>query len=195
MGMKHRSRPSAFSQRLRPVSPLREPNPADEDELAIALHTVAEFGQWIRSADSKAALLAGVQGLLITGLLDRSSLLASALEPRGLAGWAASVALIAFLVGLASSLAFLAGTQLPRLASPPLHAGRLGFPSAAYLTADALVTALEAAPQRRQVWRQTGILARIAMVKFRALRWALVTTLVTLLAFLLWICLAAVTLR
>lgn len=157
--------------------------PAGDDgaELTAALHTIGEFGEWIRSADSKAALLAAVQGVLITGPIGRLSALRSS---SGITiGWLECVTVATFLTALAISATALFVSHLPRL--PVSHRTRFAFPVVARLPAEALHGHWSSDELLEQAWLQAAALARIAVTKYRWLRAAGALTSVTVALLLL----------
>lgn len=161
-------------------------------ELSDSLHSVMEFGQWIRNADVKAALLGALQGLLITALIDRLSLIGAVFQLRGgerVAMWSASLLLVVSL--LAASL-LLMSTQLPSLSSASSVAtGAFSFPAVAKLQ-DPSPLYGTAEPERvKQAWYQAWTLSRIAVRKYRRLRLATLATSLAVFLFVLWSVVAA----
>jgi hypothetical protein len=153
----------------------------DGSELTVALHTIGEFGEWIRSADSKAALLAAVQGLLVTGSIGRLDGLRS--SPGTMVRWLEVTTLAVFLAALTISAAALIVSHIPRL--PASGQTRFAFPVVALLPADALRERRSPDELLEQAWWQAGTLAHIAVTKYRWLRAAGVLTFVALALFLL----------
>lgn len=142
-------------------------------DLTIGLHTVTEFNHSIRYADTKAGALAAVQALALTVLTARRDT-------------APTLLFLACLAGLLISATLLAAGQTPRLGRTTAPT-RNAFPSLSVMpTADVLAPpSLKA--QHEQVWRQAAELAAIAMAKYRWLHRAMVSTLCTLAAVLLWL--------
>jgi hypothetical protein len=165
------------------------PTPIADDgpELTVALHTISEFGEWIRSADSKAALLAAAQGLLISGSIG---LLSGTHSVRGATVHLLEVTVLTlYLLALASSTAALVASHIPRL--PTFSRNRLAFPTLASLQADAVGQRQSPDELIEQAWWQAGTLAQIAVAKYRWLRAAAILTLVALSLFLTCVWLTA----
>jgi hypothetical protein len=178
----------------RTARPARLPHPvpaapaADDAELSTALHCVAEFGQGLRNADTKAAALASAHGLLLTLLISGfpGSQDLSALP------WPLLVIPLSC-VGLSLVAGgCLLGTQLPRL-NPPAGPGPspLAIPTAALVGGSSYQPA-NPATLTAQAWQQAFALAGIAVVKFRWLRRATAVTVLTLVVFLAWVSLSLV---
>jgi pycsar effector protein len=149
-------------------------------DLSVGLHTVTEFNQSIRYADTKAGALAAVQALAVTVLAARRD---SASADR--------LAIILFgvcLLGVLTSAALLAVGQTPRLIAGA-RPSRISFPSLAGMTPDDVTAPPSLAAQHEQIWRQAASLAAIAMTKYRWLHRAMVSTLLTLAVVLLWLAL------
>lgn len=155
------------------------------DELAVALHTIDDFGRSIQIADAKAGMLTAALGLVTGGAA--SNLGGADAGPLLAAPSHAGVPFVAFWVFLVSLLVAgvaLGMTQLPRL-NATVEACRLAFPSAARW--GCRPTAPTVVELRDEAWRQAEILASIAMRKFHHLRIALLATGVCILAFLCWL--------
>ncbi|GLH96781.1 Pycsar system effector family protein [Phytohabitans aurantiacus] len=143
---------------------------------------MAEFGQWIRSADSKAAALAAIQGLLLTALTDRLTSVAKTLPPNTFVAWAILLALAGFVGSMIFAFICLLGAQLPRLTSPAERASRIAFPTVARV--GTAPVRMEETEQRIHAWRQATTLAGIATAKYRWLRHAVIASAFTVGAFL-----------
>lgn len=157
-------------------------SPSDAVELSTALHCVTEFGQGLRNADTKAAALASVHGLLLTLLLSGfpgSKDLSEVSWP--LLGILLSCVTMSLVAG-----GCLLGTQLPRLYPPagPVPSP-LAIPTAAVVNGESHRPA-DAAVLTAQAWQQAFALAGIAVVKFRWLRRATAATGLTMITFLFW---------
>jgi hypothetical protein len=148
-------------------------------DLAIGLHTVTEFNQSIRYADTKAGGLAAVQALALTVLAAR----------RDSASGATALLFVACLLGILVSAALLAVGQAPRLGRAGLTTAptRNAFPSLSVMPQADVLAPPPLAAQHEQVWRQAAELAGIAMAKYRWLHRAMVSTLCSLAAVLLWL--------
>ncbi|MFI5496339.1 Pycsar system effector family protein [Actinoplanes sp. NPDC051859] len=157
----------------------REPLDALSQDIAVGLHTVTEINQSIRYADTKAAGLATVQALAVTVLAAK----------RDSAGGIPLVIVGSLcLCGVLVSVLLLAAGQVPRLTSSGRGAGsRIAFPALAALPLDEVLQQSPPAQLHEQVWLQAAELATIAVSKFRWLRRALVSTVLTLTAVLLWL--------
>jgi hypothetical protein len=154
------------------------------DDVAVGLHTVSEFNQTIRYADTKAAALAAAQALTVTVLTSR----------RDLAGHSAGSAVLFALVvaGAVVSTAMLTAGQAPRLVTASGdRPNRLAFPTAAEMGRAELLATPTARGQSEDVWRQAGTLAAIAMTKYRWLHRATAATAVTVGLMLVWLCLTS----
>jgi hypothetical protein len=149
--------------------------------IAVGLHTIGEFNQSIRYADSKAAALAAAQGLAATVLATH--------RDGGPGGLLPTLLFTAGLAGVLISAALLAAGQVPRLSSGATDSApnRLAFPSLARMQLIDILKASSPANQREDAWRQAADLAKIAMTKYRWLHRALVSTIGTLATVLLWL--------
>jgi hypothetical protein len=148
-------------------------------DLTLGLHAVTEFNQSIRYADTKAGALAAVQALVVTVLAARRDGTGSLLSSALLTGCLAAVLISAVL---------LARGQTPRLRGPRSDrpANRLAFPSLSAMPPADVLQPPSLAVQHEHVWLQASELAAIAMTKYRWLHRAMVSTLVTLGAVLVW---------
>jgi hypothetical protein len=167
------------------TTPRTRRKPADSlsQDLAVGLHTVTEINQSIRYADTKAAGLATVQALAVTVIAAK----------RDGAGSVLTVVVgILCLGGVLISFLLLAAGQVPRMSEGRRCGGsRIAFPVLAELPLDELLRRPSSAQQHEQVWRQAAELASIAVSKFRLLRRAMISTVMTLVAVLLWLGLTA----
>jgi hypothetical protein len=145
-------------------------------DLSIGLHTVTEFNHSIRYADTKAGALAALQALALTVLTAR----------RDAATGAPALLFLACLAGILISAALLAAGQAPRMGRTTASS-RNAFPSLSAMPSVEVLTPPTLTVQHEQVWRQASELAAIAMVKYRWLHRAMVSTLCTLAAVLLWL--------
>jgi hypothetical protein len=157
----------------------------EADDLTLALHAVLDFGRWIRNADGKAALLAGVHGFILTGALSQAMQIRATLRGEGNLANAAFVVFAILAAAVLVSLGYLLATQLPRL-SPPQGGSRLAFPTAAVLAHRTLASRTTVADRRDEAWREAASLARIALAKYRLLRRAMLAGFVAVLAFVTW---------
>lgn len=156
---------------------------ASRQDLTVGLHAVTEINHAIRYADTKAAALAAVLALGVTVLAAR----------RGDAAGLVSNALFGFSLGATlMSAALLAIGQAPRLRSgrPAEKPNRIAFPALAAMSRAEVLTLPLLAAQREDVWRQAGDLAAIAVVKFRWLHRAMISTVSTLAVVLIWLAVA-----
>lgn len=149
----------------------------DDGELALALHSVSEFGQWIRGADSKAVWLFAVHGLMITVYLDNLSRIAGM---SALGWWAWGVTGLAMLF----SLGFLAAAQLPRLGGTLDNP--LAFPSAAR-NRSRPEPAGDVRVRTHLAWDHATTLARIALRKYCWLKRATFSSMIAVAAFVAWL--------
>jgi hypothetical protein len=163
-----------------PADPRRSVN-----RLELGMHTVTEFGEWIRNADTKAALLAALLGLALTGLMGQGDALRQTLHGHSFWTLVALVLLVASCGTGILSAAALIGMQMPRLPVPS-GGSRFAFPSIARGPVTALLTELDDDQVTAEIWSQAHVLARIAMAKFRLLRFALVCAAITLATFVAW---------
>lgn len=146
----------------------------------VALHSVAEFGQWVKNSDSKAVLLVAIQGLLITSVAQRAGA-----APMNAAG---AVWLGAGLLALSVSLACTALALLPRMpVSVASAVNPISFPVAGRLSPVEIERPATAAVRRRQAWEQALTLARIAVLKYRWVRRATVSTFLAVACLLIWL--------
>jgi hypothetical protein len=184
-------------QRVSPREPDTEPDAQPDvapgthldplDELDIALYAISDFGQSIPNADTKSGMLGALLGLLLAGVTSQQDLIRDTVtSPHD--RWAAGV-LVTFVVSLVFAGGFLGLTQLPRL-STPLNVRRLAFPAAA--RRGGVRSRMSAAELRDEAWSQAETLARIALRKFRYLRWSLLSSGFCVLLFLVWLGLSAV---
>jgi hypothetical protein len=149
--------------------------------LAVGLHAVTEINQTIRYADTKSAALAGIQALAVTVLVAR--------RDTGTGGPLPVLLFAACLVSVMVSAGLLAAGQAPRLTSarPPEGPNRIAFPSLATMRRAELLTTPTLKAQQEDVWRQAADLAAIAVAKYRWLHRAMVSTLATFAAVLMWL--------
>jgi hypothetical protein len=153
---------------------------AARQDLAVGLHAITEINHTIRYADTKAAALAAVLALGVTVLAAR----------RGDVTSLPSVVLFGLcLSATLTSATLLAIGQAPRLRSgrPAEGPNRVAFPALAAMGRAELLTLPEPAAQREDVWRQARELAAIAVVKFRWLHRAMISTISTLTVVLIWL--------
>jgi hypothetical protein len=148
-------------------------------DLAVGLHTVTEINQSIRYADTKAAGLATVQALTVTVIAARRDGAGSVLT---------LVVGVLCLCGVLVSALLLAAGQVPRIPGGRRSgSSRIAFPVLAELPLDEVLRRPSPARRHEQVWRQAAELAAIAVVKFRWLRRAMISTVLTLIAVLAWL--------
>jgi hypothetical protein len=171
-----RHQPAAVSR-----SPLAVDAVALQQDVSIGLYAVTEFNQSIRYADTKAGALAALQALATTVL--------AAKRDAELNNLGATLLFLGCLVAVVISATLLAAGQSPRLFSGrrPESASRIAFPSLAAMQETEVLRAPPLKSQHEQVWRQASELAVIAMTKYRWLRRAMISTLGTLAAVLLWL--------
>lgn len=162
-------------------------------EFTESLHSVTEFGHWIRNADVKAALLGAIQGLLITALVDRISLVGNVHHLTGAAQVLMAATSALLFVSLVGASLLLMSTQLPALDSTPIEAGGFSFPAVARLRDPTLLYNTREDIRAEQAWRQAWTLSRIAVRKYRRLRLATLATAVAVCVFVVWISVGAVT--
>ncbi|WP_127500571.1 Pycsar system effector family protein [Actinoplanes solisilvae] len=153
---------------------------AARQDLTVGMHAITEINHAIRYADTKAAALAAVLALGVTVLAGRRGD-AVGLLPNALL----SVCLCATLV----SAALLAVGQAPRLRGvrSARRPNRIAFPSLAAMDWAEVSTLPQPVTQREDVWRQAGDLAAIAVVKFRWLHRAMISTICTQAIVLIWL--------
>jgi hypothetical protein len=169
------------------------------DELAVALHTIDDFGRSIQSADAKAGALAAVLGLLIGSLVNDASGSPRTLLVAEHATGVPGMLFGGFLVSLLAAGVSLGLTQVPRLATGR-RTCRLSFPSVAGSGVGSVagsggrptggagtVGGPDGGDVTDDAWHQAGVLAAIAMTKFRYLRIALVTTGTCVITFVSWL--------
>lgn len=147
----------------------------------MGLHAVTEINQSIRYADTKAAALAAVQALAVTVLAAR--------RDTGSGDLLTAVLYTACLLGVLISAVLLAAGQTPRLrsATPAERPNRIAFPSLVTMRRVDVITTPTLKAQQQDVWRQAADLASIAMSKYRWLYRAMISTLGTLAAVVLWL--------
>jgi len=157
------------------------PVAAVRQDLSVGLHTVTEFNQSIRYADTKAGALAAVQTLAVTILATR--------REAGIAGLAPAVTFAVGLLLVLVSAALLAAGQFPRLSNSPAAGvrSRIAFPALATMQPIDVLSPPPLVRQHEQVWQQASDLAAIAIKKYRWLHRATVSTLFTLATVLLWL--------
>ena len=150
-------------------------------DLSVGLHTVTEFNQSIRYADTKAGAMAAVQALALTVLAAR--------RDAGATDLPSALLFLAGLVGILVSAVLLAAGQMPRRVKNggPVARSRIAFPSLSAMPIADILPPPPLSVQHEQVWRQASELSTIAMAKYRWLHRALVSTLCTLTAVLLWL--------
>lgn len=172
----------------RPCRSIPVPSPVrldPSDELAVALHTIDDFGRSIQSADTKAGALAAVLGLIVGGLVnDLAGADVRLLTRQGVLG-APGPAFAVFLVSLVVAGVALAMTQIPRLTTGE-HPCRLAFPSVAR-------DGVRGVDLTGEAWQQVEVLAGIAMTKFRHLRLGLLSTCACVVSFLTWLTIVVTT--
>ena len=164
-----------------------------QDELAVALHTIDDFGRSIQGADAKAGVLTAVLGLVVGSLVNEATGNRAALFRASYALRVPGAAFVVFLVSLAVAGVALGMTQVPRLMTTT-GSCRLAFPAAAH-RGPRPPHALHQVPRTRssvvdlhdEAWRQAEVLATIAMRKFRHLRIALPSTGLCVAAFVCWL--------
>jgi hypothetical protein len=158
---------------------------AARHNLTVGLHAVTEFNQSIRYADTKAGALAAIQALAVTVLTAR--------HDAATGGPLPALLFTVCLLGVLVSAVLLAAGQAPRLSGgeTPVDPNRLAFPSLAKMRRADVLALPSPRAQQEDVWRQAADLATIAMAKYRCLHRAMVSTLGTLAAVLLWVAVAA----
>lgn len=133
---------------------------------------IATTGEWIRSADNKAAILGGFAVAVAAGLVTDSDQIASTLRTGGTHGWLVRGTFGGATTLLLGAVALLLSVLWPRLPEPD-SPNRHAFPSVARRRnagpiSDPVASDLEAAVEAQ-------ILATVAMTKFHLVRLATLT--------------------
>ncbi len=129
------------------------------------LTSVNHFGNWITSADTKAALIAGGIAIVTGTALDRPALRA-ALDADDPGRIIALCLFTAVVVSLVVTVLFLGLTLIPRTPRPNGGPNRYAFPHVA--VTDQVVP--DEGDPTREAWQQANTLADIADIKFQWLR-------------------------
>jgi hypothetical protein len=155
----------------------------DDQELALALHAIANAGQWIQNADAKAALLAAVLGTGVAGLASKTHALEAVWS---LPEWkaAALTGLVASVIGaLGMALAEVGRSQLPTLRPSGPH--RFSFPWLAAASPEEVQRAVNR-DHHRDAWEHARALAGIATAKYQHIRRAVQWTGAAAILFTVW---------
>lgn len=152
----------------------------NDDPGTDALAIISETGAWIRSADTKTGF--GLTGLTV--LLAAEASQAGTLQILWEAPSAAPAAkwfLAASLVFLAVAYCLFVGVLLPR--TQTTEPNRFSWPWLCRAS-DEELEAIDSRAARREAWLQARTLATIASTKFRFLRWAIRSTAISVLLYL-----------
>ncbi len=160
---------------------MRRPNAALDDAGTAAAGLISSTGEWIRSADNKAAILGGFAVAIAAGLITDTDQIAVTLRAGGIHGWTARGIFFAATTSLLIAVTLLLSVLWPRTREPD-RPNRHAFPSVARRRIAAAQSEPGASNSEAAV--QGQILASIAMTKFRLVK---VATLVLATSFVLLI--------
>lgn len=152
----------------------------DDDPGTDALAIISETGLWIRSADTKTGF--GLTGLtvLLAAEASQARTLQILWRTPGTAP-ATEWLLAASVVFLAAAYSLFVGVLLPRTqATKP---NRFSWPWLCRAS-DEELEAIDSGAARREAWLQARTLATIAATKFRFLKWAIRSTAVSALLYM-----------
>lgn len=157
---------------------LMQPEAADEPEASRsgtnsaadiddAHHAIEYVGQWIRSADTKAGLLATSVAVIIGAGSSQLATFRSSLQTSGAVVWATSTLIGITIVAIVVAIVSLAVMVTPRTSQSEIPS-RFSFPTLASPPWIHPPTARTEAS--KEAWAQARVLSRIAQDKHRALR-------------------------
>lgn len=146
--------------------------PADWEHSKLAIQ---ETGGWIKNADTKSTILAGSFGLSLTFALPRVlEELPRLAENQFAFGLWTAFAAIFLLAAVATGLG-IGNALLPRTSVGARAVNRLAWPSLASASSGYLPPATVTTDEiRREAWEQAVSLSRIAAVKYRYFKIALI---------------------
>ncbi|MEU9583262.1 hypothetical protein [Streptomyces werraensis] len=164
-------------------------SPVDHDPGEDVRFTLEQVGEWIRSADTKAGLLAPTLALLMSPAFDNFSKrqLTDFLDsPRNFLG---ALLFVGFGLTFVVAAFFVAQVLIPRTQ----HAVRSSRYSWPWLCETDLhvLTSLSPSESREEAWAQAKILAQIAQWKHRNFKLALRTTIMNGIFLISWLFVSA----
>lgn len=167
------------------------PDQADpEADLAEALAAGAEFGCWVRNADTKAGLLAAATAVLVGALAQQTGTLGTFLAPETRLETVVLVLLVATGGGMLTTTVFLGHALIPRTPTSSEVPNRFSWPDMAEADPAQLRRGDQAAAAH-EAWCQAHTVAIIAKRKFDAIRRAVWSLGGSFLAFSAWVVVAA----
>lgn len=130
-----------------------------------------EFGNWIKNADTKTAVLTAALGLTVTAVASRAESIASLYRTQeGGQLIALTVSLAIFIVAVLAMLFFIHAALRPRT-EPSAATNRFSWTAVAALSVPPTYFPSESLV--KEAWGQAFELSKIAKKKYGAFRWAL----------------------